>query len=634
MVHLVLVSSKGNGVRYFPYSGYLGLSPVKIEGVVITKLDSDLKTLQAKSITISVRCYESRLGRLGALQTNVLVDHTQTLWSKPDGQDYGAIGDGEYPFRISLPPNVGGFSTLSFVEYRCVWRVEAVINHIPITGIGSRQTKYVDLPLIRFDVPPNLPPYQTSLHDVEPKLNRETSKPRGPRISYCINAPKFPIGPTDLVSVPIHVLPIDPGVSVRSATLVVERRILLNEAATPTSPVSFPPPSTLMVNSLYPSQTSSSAPTSANIPIPQFISSTSSLLLHSAGSSYKDHYHDTASIMSSNNTITSTTALLPGKLPLSHSSDSLSSRPIVNLVAGAESSGSFSRSASGIWSKTLTFQWPIVKSGGRWGIGETIQSEMISVKFFVRVKLIITSPLGTDSLELEDEELFIVSANDAERHLAITKCNEADRPRSKSKSPRRSRKERENAPELPVPSSSTASKTDHPRTLAPPQTPYPTAKTKGTPRRPHTSAGPRDKSSLPSRTDSSYGLRTHECPRQPESPDNEAPYRRRLRPGTANPEITKSSALGYMYSPRISTSTVGSSIRSNSTFTNSASTSDASTTSSSLSTNVRDSANIREWEEELARIEVQSRRSSDLLGFGLKRKIRSLRPTLLFAGNA
>jgi hypothetical protein len=52
MVHLLLISSKGlytplltahclqpltrslagNGVRYFPYSGYLGLSPVKVEG--------------------------------------------------------------------------------------------------------------------------------------------------------------------------------------------------------------------------------------------------------------------------------------------------------------------------------------------------------------------------------------------------------------------------------------------------------------------------------------------------------------------------------------------------------------------------------------------------------------------------
>ncbi|KAK7043646.1 hypothetical protein VNI00_008257 [Paramarasmius palmivorus] len=639
MVHLLLISSKGNGVRYFPYSGYLGLSPVKVEGVVITKLDSDLKTIQAKSITVSVRCYESRLGRLGAIQTNVLVDHTQTLWTKPDGQDYDAVGNGEYPFKISLPSNVGGFSTLSFVEYRTVWRVEAVMNHIPITGVGARQTKYVDLPLLRFDVPPNLPSYQTSLIDVEPKLNRQASKPRGPRISYCINAPKFPIGPTDLVSIPIHVLPIDPGVHVRSATLTVERRLVVNDTATPTSAVPFAPPA-ITAHSLYPSQTSSSAPVSSSIPIPHFSSSTSSLLSHSAGSSFKD-YHDTNSIISSSNTITSTTALLP-KAHSSQSSDSLSPRTIVTVVAGAESSGSFTRTANGICSKTITFQWPVVKSGGRWGIGETLQSDMVSVKFFVRVKvccfsvrqnadidsfqLIITSPFGTDSLELEEEELYIVSANDAERRLAISKCTEAlsaERPRSKSKSPRRSRKERENAPELPIPSPA-LSKPDTPVSSRP-------TKARGTPRRPHTSAGPRDKSSftLSGRKDSAYG-RTYESPSLPEPPDSDAPYRRKLRPGTANPEITKSSVLGYMYSPRISTSTGTSSIRSNG-FTNSTATSD--TSNSSVSYNIRDSANIREWEEELARIEVQSRRSSDLLGFGLKRKIRSIRPALLF-GNA
>lgn len=50
MVHIILASSKGkstpqfakylayrlagNGVRFFPYTGYLGLTPVKVEGGV------------------------------------------------------------------------------------------------------------------------------------------------------------------------------------------------------------------------------------------------------------------------------------------------------------------------------------------------------------------------------------------------------------------------------------------------------------------------------------------------------------------------------------------------------------------------------------------------------------------------
>lgn len=93
--------------------------------VVRTQLDSDLKPLQAKSITISIRCYESRLGRVRVLYSNILVDHTQVLWNKPDDRDSAPIGNTEFPFRIAIPANVAGFSTATFVEYRCMWRVEA-----------------------------------------------------------------------------------------------------------------------------------------------------------------------------------------------------------------------------------------------------------------------------------------------------------------------------------------------------------------------------------------------------------------------------------------------------------------------------------------------------------------------------
>ena len=94
--------------------------------MVNTKLDADLKLLPVKNITVSVRCYEFRLTRIGGVvSSKAIVDLTQVLWSKPDGQDFMELGEAEYPFRITIPPRVGGFSTISFVEYRCVWRVEA-----------------------------------------------------------------------------------------------------------------------------------------------------------------------------------------------------------------------------------------------------------------------------------------------------------------------------------------------------------------------------------------------------------------------------------------------------------------------------------------------------------------------------
>jgi len=140
---LVVHPITGNsGLRYFPCSGYLGLTPIRVDGgnvrlftcynilnpfsppVVRTKLDDDQKLLQARSITISVRCYETRT-RVGSNYTNILFDHTQVLWAKPDEVEFEPIGNLEFPFRITIPAKVAGFSNTIFVDYKCMWRIEA-----------------------------------------------------------------------------------------------------------------------------------------------------------------------------------------------------------------------------------------------------------------------------------------------------------------------------------------------------------------------------------------------------------------------------------------------------------------------------------------------------------------------------
>jgi hypothetical protein len=145
MVQLSLSFPRANQAsRYFPYHGYLGLTPIKVEGgarysvfhhhnlttlpVVRTKVDEDGKLLPAKSITVSVRCYESRLGRVNAMATRVLVDYTQVLWSKSDEREWDDIGDMEYSFRITVPTKVAGHSTAHFQDYRVWWRVEACMS--------------------------------------------------------------------------------------------------------------------------------------------------------------------------------------------------------------------------------------------------------------------------------------------------------------------------------------------------------------------------------------------------------------------------------------------------------------------------------------------------------------------------
>ncbi|KAJ6496508.1 hypothetical protein C8R47DRAFT_1114347 [Mycena vitilis] len=587
MVHIVLASPKGNhGVRYFPYSGYLGLTTLKVDGVVRTRLDADQKPLQAKSITISVRCYETRLGVLGVMHSNVLVDYTQVLWSKPDDQESADVGELELPFRISIPAKVAGFSTASYASvYKCSWRVEAIINHAPILGVGSRQIKHSELPLLRFGLPPA---YDPPTPIPRPLLDSEISHPHSPAIRYSVNSPTTPVGPLDLVSIPIHLLPSDPGVSFRSASVIIERRMrFLDPASPPTTP-------TLPTNTSPTLCTMPSSQPSCPLPIPQRTSSSSSSLVYSPSpsSSYQESSY-----------LSSSTTLQP--------SDSRSGAPLlVNSVAGTESSGLFARAESGVWSKTLTLQWPAAKSHSRWAVGETMESDLVSVKFFVRVKIVVSSSSGTESLELEEKEVLVVSTNEAERQLALSKYNDAhsDGPRSKSKSPRRSRRLNDDAPPLPA----SASRAESSHRFSSSSSHYSSGSASKAPRRPHTSAGPRDKS----RTDDSVsGAETKET-----EPGDLFRRRRGTRPGTAadaetatvNHSHSVGKGKGYFNGDGPLTVTTADSGGSAS------STSLSTSTSSSASSSPSDE--VREWEEELARIEMRSRRSSDLVGFANKRR--------------
>ncbi|GLB35364.1 hypothetical protein LshimejAT787_0209290 [Lyophyllum shimeji] len=663
MVHLILASSKGNqGLRYFPHVGYLGLTPVKVEGVVRTRIDADARQLQAKSITVSVRCYESRLGRVSVLHSNILVDFTQVLWSKPDGEDYGLIDDLEFPFRITIPARVAGFSTTVFVDYRCMWRVEAVLNHAPIAGVGSRQIKHFELPLIRYDLPPFDPTPPSPSRD---RLLHQTTKPKAPRIRYAITVPAAPVGPLDIVSVHVSLLPMDEGVSIRTATVMVERRIQLNDTTGNISSPDTP-------SSPYP--ISSSSKRSSPRPSPSSSPSSQSFL---PSSSYQDPsspaFNGVATVSSdssSNPTITahpaypsstsiasSTRPLLapthaPPPLPLASSSTSqIPSKTVVTPVVGAESSGYFSRDDQGVWTKTVTLQWPAAKSHSRWAIGETIQSDLVSVRFFARVKISVSSPNGTESIELSEKELLIVSTNEAERQLAISKYNDLiynrhgeKSGRSKSKSPRRTRRDPDHdaPPPPPSPYKAASSGKFGPNSSTGSVSATTTkGKSSGggggkvaTPRRPHTSAGPRD-SSKKGFEFAQAGMVAGGFGERPEDmrEGSAEMFRRRKAEArnsgssgsTTRPESSQGSSskrrsgvVGSLFgsAPRISTALSGSSHGTSTSASGSGSATQSATSSmSSHGADVETEEKMREWEEELAKIEQRSRRSSDMLGF-------------------
>lgn len=93
--------------------------------VVRTKLDEDGKPILAKSLSVSVRCYQSRLTRSRAVRSTLVVDHTDVLWVKPPHKEYAEVAELEFPFKLTLPKRTPGFSTANFQDYRVFWRLEA-----------------------------------------------------------------------------------------------------------------------------------------------------------------------------------------------------------------------------------------------------------------------------------------------------------------------------------------------------------------------------------------------------------------------------------------------------------------------------------------------------------------------------
>lgn len=149
-----------------------------------------------------------------------------------------------------------------------------------------------------------------------------------------------------------------------------------------------------------------------------------------------------------------------------------------------------------------------------------MHSDFATVRFFIRTKVVVTGPGGTDTLELEPRELTVVPTSEADRKVAMEKWAEQKElaQRSKSKSPWRRRGEdgpnaedgsngKPNEHGLPSPPQTPAQSSDggdH-RTSS---TPIGSKPRKKTPRRPHTSAGPRDKSNFAFSAPAAIGLRS------------------------------------------------------------------------------------------------------------------------------
>ena len=130
MVVLSLSPYRGNHARFFPHSGFLGVTPVVIQGTVRTSLEEDRRSLKAASVSIRVRCYEADItsvpGTKGKKKApRVVSELSQEFWRKNDDEEWGTLGNWSAPWRVVLPVDAGGVTTSTFKQWKSWWQVEA-----------------------------------------------------------------------------------------------------------------------------------------------------------------------------------------------------------------------------------------------------------------------------------------------------------------------------------------------------------------------------------------------------------------------------------------------------------------------------------------------------------------------------
>ncbi|RSH88782.1 hypothetical protein EHS25_003010 [Saitozyma podzolica] len=183
MLELGLVPKQGNaGGRFFPHSGYLGVSPVIIAGTAVAKLPQLCQHLPVKAVCVVVRCYETRTGGpFGQNTENVLWEKTKRLWEPPGADEFADMGDWECPFRISIPTDAitRTHSSQWTKEWKLVWRLDVVIDHKPIPYVGHRISKAYALNLQNHrtpSLPPLSPPSPISAPGAQIHLNAPTEQ--------------------------------------------------------------------------------------------------------------------------------------------------------------------------------------------------------------------------------------------------------------------------------------------------------------------------------------------------------------------------------------------------------------------------------------------------------------------------
>lgn len=240
----------------------------------------------------------------------------------------------------------------------------ALVHEPPSTAVGGRLCKVFPIPIIRYDNGPS----PTSHLSSTPRTSVSSSKSGKPLLDYSIQPPSHALGPLDLLPVHVSVFPLEPTVRLHSIHLQVERRIDLHEiSASPSS-------SSHVLDFLHRDFHSPPSPGESQ-----------ELLLPP----------DTSTLprVTSQSTLSSTQSptfpLSAGQSSKSQSSLS-AKRSVSTLAQMATDCGPVQEPT---FSKTITMALPAAKSPSHWSNGVTLQTNLISVRFFLRTRVRYFHPL-------------------------------------------------------------------------------------------------------------------------------------------------------------------------------------------------------------------------------------------------
>ena len=284
-------------------------------------------------------------------------------------------------------------SLVSLPSFQIIYKgICTVMHHSHVFAVGSRQIKAYDLWLQRYDIPrlyrENMP---------SPARCLQIQKPRPPGIRYQLLTPTNPVGPLDIVTIPVLIHPMDPSVVLRSINLIVERRIDLSETSV------LPSRQAHTASPLFNEEEDSSNSTiRANGNSENGSTSTVKLsnesrstfnLLGEPSTSTKLGVSPPIVPMSSTSTLSSTYTAdsygssIEQRPLLQPVMTDLPSKSVSLTVLAVEGQGPFVKDADGVYNRSLTLQWPATKPSSHWAMGETMRTEMINVRFFIKVKV-------------------------------------------------------------------------------------------------------------------------------------------------------------------------------------------------------------------------------------------------------